>query len=600
MENKKTARKGNGAMALAVTGFFLFAVILVLARFILLAFPIVEVIGETIVACVVYVIGGICVGFFFWHTLKKQKGEENGGAPSSIAEKYPSIPYAQWAAEEKERQKQEKRRQAAQEQTSVEMAQFRKIYEPDIDVILSQLTATWRWASPTAPNRVYVTPGDNPYGIFEGVLQIANDRVEAITIDGRTYKNLPLLKARDEAKKEAKAKAKAELDAKVAKFSSDIVEFFGTRKDGTKATFANLNPDKGTFSLTAPLDKMKVQGVKAIAEYSNGKIVAVRFSYNGKQKTLKRGKQAQSPAPTKPAKPAPVEQPAPAPKEEQPSVGAPAKSGETPAEKPTPVEPQKPAAKPEVPKASPVAQKETQAPEGKPVAGRNRPSHADPVDIHQPSGMSRDAIDRNAALYADYYAAQVNEKAVDAYNRGEEYFDFPWPKRGLPTLEDLEAFAHKVVDGTENLRGYETLEAERVFRIYLGQPEAQGASGFIAVAEEMVDDLERQAVKLRFEEGEQWLCIPWPEEVYCQKDADEFARIVVDKSIFDGYKIDSTGDGRILFHSPAVEENPVFFDEDDGFVEAPPADIGDLPEEEIPEETNFEAYLEMDDDEEFI
>lgn len=541
--------KKKSVTSTAIAGFFAFAIILAISSLVVNAFPILRALGDGILAIIIYSLAGGCVVYLVKRLILTGKAETDTRTPE---EKYPSIPYDEWVKQEAQRLKVKKVNAAAAEQSSKEVQEYRERFAPDINVILGAVHGTWRWASPTAC-RIYVQFEGNPDGIFEGLLDIKDNRVVSISVGGETYKNIPLEEAKKKERQEAKDKAKAEAEAKLAKFAAALAEFFATRKDGKRVVFSKLEPDKGTFILTGPVGKGKVENAKAKAEYGHdGKIASVELAVNGKKKTIKRGKQDSSGSNAVPTKPVVVQEP---PKEPVPKPGAKVPPTPTPPPEVAPVPAPGPAPVASAPKPEPAPAAANTA--EKRVNTKARPEHAAPIDIHQPSGLSREAIERNAALYADDAANLVNTAAVTAYNEGRSFFEVPWPE-GLLTLEELEIYSELLTKGSNNLKRCEILEETQCFRIYLdSETPSNEAHGLVAVAEEMIPALEKSAAQLYYEEGEQWLSIPWPDEVYCQKDAEEFGALVCSKSNFDSYKVETTetGDGRILLHSSGDDDD---------------------------------------------
>lgn len=451
----------------------------------------------------------------------------------------PSLTMGEWRARESQKRALSQARQTSTEQVSQEVAMYRAKMAPDINACLSTVSATWSWASATSAARIYVRYDENPNGFFQGNLTVFDGRVTEVAVplsanQTQRYPNAPLLAAQKAEKKAAKAAAAAKAKAEQDAFSDALAEFFGTRKDGARAHFANLNPARKSFTLTAPLGKFSVKEAKATAETKAGHIVAISVMLSdGNTRIIKRGKQG-TPAPAQPKSKAakPTSEPDKGTSKPEPAPPAPV-SGESALAAPAPME-NKPAP------AAPAPTVGASEPDGAEEAPFQ---HAEPVDIHQPSGLDKDALERHVRLYADDAGKTINDVAVTAYNAGQEYCLVDWPE-GLLTLEEVEAFA-RILTADYNFSAYEILESTHQVKLRLGMVNSGADNSLEELVAEMIPGLEASAAQQLFEDGEEWTTINWPPEVDSIKAANEFARFLISKSNFDDFRVAPTGQLRL-------------------------------------------------------
>ena len=494
---------------------------------------------------ILFVAGYMAVSRFF-------KSQED----NNHANRCPSTTMDEWRRREAKAQEISQAKKSSTEQVSREVAMLRAKMAPDINVCLSSAAVTWDWASATSADRIYVRHDENPNGYFQGHLTVVDCRVTEVAVpltatQVQRYPNTPLLAAQKAEKEAAKAAAAAKAKAEQDAFSDALLAFFGTRRGGERARFSNLNPAKKSFTLTAPLGKVSVKDAKAVAEVKDGSVVAINVTLpDGAKRTIKRGKQGAL-APTQPKKNEP--KPAPAPSKVEPEAPADPESEAPAPVPPAPVEGMRePGTDMEQKDTSPAAQSggDGQAPSPAQSAEEAPFKPAEPVDIHQPSGLDKDALERHVRLFADDAGKVINDVAVTAYNAGQEYCFVGWPE-GLLTLEEVEAFA-QILTTDYNFSDYEILENSRQVKLRLGMVNSGSGNSLETLVADMIPDLEATAAQQLFEDGEEWTTINWPPEVDSIKAANEFARYLLSKSNFDNYSVSPTG--QIRLHMAAEDE----------------------------------------------
>lgn len=469
---------------------------------------------------ILFVAGYIAVSLFF--KCKKDSNRANS---------CPALSMADWRKREMQRCAIAQSKKVSTDQVSQEVIMLQAQLTPDVNACLSSVPATWSWASNLSAARIYIRYDENPNGFFQGNLTVADDRVTEVCVplsasQLQRYPNAPLLAAQKAKKAAEKAAAAAKAKAEYDTFHNALTEFFGTRKDGTRVSLGSLNPAHKSFTLTGPLGKFSVKEAKATAEIKGERVVSISITLpGGDVRTIKRGKQGTSCA----AAPKNNEtKPAPSKEEFQELPGSgPAPAAAEPKGVPTP-----PAPAPA--KAVGASAEEEEEPAFQ---------HAEPVDIHQPSGLDKDALERHVRLYADDAGKTINDVAVTAYNAGLEYCFVDWPE-GLLTLEEVEAFAC-ILTADYNFSAYEILEDSRQVKLRLGTVNSNADNSLEALVAEMIPDLEASAAQQLFEDGEEWTTIDWPQEVDSIKAANEFARFLITKSNFDDYSVVPTGQLRL-------------------------------------------------------
>lgn len=468
---------------------------------------------------ILFIAGYIAVSLFF-------KCKEDSNRANSC----PALSMADWRKREMQRCAIAQSKKVSTAQVSQEVIMLQAQLAPDVNACLSSVPATWSWASNLSAARIYIRYDENPNGFFQGNLTVADDRVTEVCVplsasQLQRYPNAPLLAAQKAKKVAEKAAAAAKAKAEYDTFHNALTEFFGTRKDGARVSLGSLNPTRKSFTLTGPLGKFSVKEAKATAEVKGERVVSISITLpGGDVRTIKRGKQG-SPCAAAPksneTKPAPSKE-----HQEFPGSG-PAPAAAEPQGVPTPTTP------------APAKDMGVSAEEEEEPAFQ----HAEPVDIHQPSGLDEDALERHVRLYADDAGKTINDVAVTAYNAGQEYCFVDWPE-GLLTLEEVEAFA-RILTADYNFSAYEILESTRQVKLRLGMVNSGADNSLEELVAEMIPDLEASAAQQLFEDGEEWTTINWPPEVDSIKAANEFARFLISKSNFDDFRVDPTGQLRL-------------------------------------------------------
>ena len=460
----------------------------------------------------------------------------------SVDELFPAITMEEWRANEAKKKEIQATRESGESVTAREVELCRAKVHADITACAEAASSSWKWANPNTAVKVYMTFDSNPNGIFEGELQMEGERVVGISVptpDGtKILPNVPYLEAKRTAETAAKAAKAAEASARKDAFKRSLEQFFSTRKDGAPVVCTNLNPEKGTFTMTGPMGKFSVDSVKAAVDMADGEITAVKFRYKGEMKTIRRGKQGV--ATHDESLPAPHTDDSAAAEMKSESSAAADASAERASGKGTSSIPE---GRPETDTAfaSPTLSDKSRV--------KGKPEHASAPDFHQPCGLAQDALERHVKLYADACANTINSAALTAYNAGEEFCEVEFPE-GLHTFEEVDAFG-RLLTSTYNFISYKVLEDKGAIQLQLGEVNQENDSGLLSLVDEMTPVLSNEAADLYEATGEPWFTTNWPQEIDNIKAANEFCRLLLAQSDFDDFGVDPAGKLRLHL---AVEE----------------------------------------------